>query len=134
MSETTRQRADDWLRQQLAEDPPIGLKLIDGDVVLGTLVTTEARTGNDGGEFEVAVLGEADVSGMADPPENFDDDQFVSLSISGASIKRQWDRLQPHPGERIGIRRIYKTKTSKGQDTVIYNLRVFRPEDDGRAG
>ena len=131
MSETTLQRADDWLREHLAEDPPIGLKLLDGDVVLGTLVTTEARTGNDGGEFEVAVLGEADLSAMADPPEEFDEDQLVSLSISGASIKRQWDRLQPHSGERIGVRRLYKTKTSKGQDTVLYNLRVYRPEGDG---
>jgi len=131
MSETTLQRADDRLREQLAEDPPIALKLLDGDVVLGTLITTEARTGNDGGEFEVAVLGEANLSAMADPPEEFDEDQLVSLSISGASLKRQWDRLQPHPGERIGIRRIYKTKTSKGQDTVIYNLRVDRPEGDG---
>jgi hypothetical protein len=131
MSETTLQRADDRLREQLAEDPPIALKLLDGDVVLGTLITTEARTGNDGGEFEVAVLGEANLSAMADPPEEFDEDQLVSLSISGASLKRQWDRLQPVPGERIGIRRIYKTKTSKGQDTVIYNLRVDRPEGDG---
>ena len=131
MSETTLPRADEWLREQLAEDPPIGLKLLDGDVVLGTLVGTEARTGNDGTEFEVAILGEADVTGMADPPEGVDDDQFVSLSISGASIKRQWDRLQPHPGERLGVRRIYKTKTSKGQDTVLYNLRVYRPEGDG---
>jgi hypothetical protein len=130
MSQNTLQRADDWLREHLAEDPPIGLKLLDGDVVLGTLVTTEARTGNDGGEFEVAVLGEANLSAMADPPEEFDEDQLVSLSISGASIKRQWDRLQPHPGERIGIRRLYKTKTSKGQDTVLYNLRVYRAEDD----
>jgi hypothetical protein len=131
MSETTLQRADDRLREQLAEDPPIALKLLDGDVVLGTLITTEARTGNDGGEFEVAVLGEANLSAMADPPEEFDEDQLVSVSISGASLKRQWDRLQPVPGERIGIRRIYKTKTSKGQDTVIYNLRVDRPEGDG---
>jgi hypothetical protein len=131
MSETTLQRADDRLREQLAEDPPIALKLLDGDVVLGTLITTEARTGNDGGEFEVAVLGEANLSAMADPPDEFDEDQLVSLSISGASLKRQWDRLQPVPGERIGIRRIYKTKTSKGQDTVIYNLRVDRPEGDG---
>ena len=131
MSETTLQRADDWLREHLAEDPPIGLKLLDGDVVLGTLVTTEARTGNDGGEFEVAVLGEADLGGMADPPDEFDEDALVSVSVSGASLKRQWDRLQPKPGERIGIRRLYKTKTSKGQDTVLYNLRVFRPEGDG---
>jgi hypothetical protein len=131
MSETTLQRADDRLREQLAEDPPIALKLLDGDVVLGTLITTETRTGNDGGEFEVAVLGDANLSGMADPPEEFDEDQLVSLSISGASLKRQWDRLQPHPGERIGVRRIYKTKTSKGQDTVIYNLRVDRPQGDG---
>ena len=131
MSEATLQRADDWLREQLAEDPPITLKLLDGDVVLGTLVTVETRTGNDGGEFEVAVLGEADLSGMADRPDEFDEDQLVSLSISGASLKRQWDRLQPHPGERLGIRRIYKTKTSKGQDTVLYNLRVFRPDGDG---
>ena len=118
MSESTLQRADDWLREHLAEDPPIGLKLLDGDVVLGTLVTEETRTGNDGGEFEVAVL-------------EFDEDALVSVSVSGASLKRQWDRLQPKPGERIGIRRLYKTKTSKGQDTVLYNLRVFRPEGDG---
>jgi hypothetical protein len=131
MSETTLQRADDRLREQLAEDPPIGLKLLDGDVVLGTLITTETRTGNDGGEFEVAVLGDANLGDMADPPDEFDEDQLVSLSISGASIKRQWDRLQPKPGERIGVRRIYKTKTSKGQDTVIYNLRVDRVEGDG---
>lgn len=131
MSMPTLQRADDWLREQLAEDPPIGLTLLDGDVVLGTLVTTETRTGKDGGEFEVAILGEADLSGMADTPDEFDDDQLVSLSISGVNMKRQWDRLQPHPGERIGIRRIYKTKTSKGQDTVLYNLRVYRPEGDG---
>jgi hypothetical protein len=131
MSETTLQRADDRLREQLAEDPPIALKLLDGDVVLGTLITTEARTGNDGGEFEVAVLGEANLSAMADPPDEFDEDALVSVSVSGASLKRQWDRLQPVPGERIGIRRIYKTKTSKGQDTVIYNLRVDRPEGDG---
>jgi hypothetical protein len=131
MSEQTVARADDWLREHLAEDPPIGLKLLDGDVVLGTLVTEETRTGNDGGEFEVAVLGEADLDGMADPPDEFDEDALVSVSISGASLKRQWDRLQPKPGERIGIRRLYKTKTSKGQDTVIYNLRVYRLEGDG---
>jgi hypothetical protein len=130
MSEQTVARADDWLREHLAEDPPIGLKLLDGDVVLGTLVTEETRTGNDGGEFEVAVLGEADLDGMADPPDEFDEDALVSVSISGASLKRQWDRLQPKPGERIGIRRLYKTKTSKGQDTVLYNLRVYRAEDD----
>ena len=131
MSEQTVARAKDWLREHLAEDPPIGLTLLDGDVVLGVLITTETRTGNDGGEFEVAVLGDADLGDMADPPEEFDEDQLVSLSISGASIKRQWDRQQPHPGEWIGVRRLYKTKTRKGQDTVLYNLRVYRPEGDG---
>jgi hypothetical protein len=129
MSEQIPARADEWLREQLAEDPPVSLKLIDGDVVLGTLVATETRTGKDGDEFEVAVLGEADLGGMADAPE-IDDEQFVSLSISAATIKRQWDRLEPHAGERIGFRRIYKTKNSKGQDTVLYNLRVYRPDGD----
>jgi hypothetical protein len=134
MSENTLPRADEWLREQLAENPPVQLKLLDDDLVLGTLVRQEARQDDKGNEFEVAVIGEVDVTAMADPPGGLDGDEFASFSISGVNIKRQWDQLDPKPGERIGVRRIRSVKTNQGRDTVIYNLRVFRPEDDGRAG
>jgi hypothetical protein len=134
MSENTLPRADDWLREQLAENPPVQIKLLDDDLVLGTLIREEARQDDKGNEFEVAVIGEVDVTDMADPPDGLDGDEFASFSISGANIKRQWDQLKPKPGERIGVRRIRSVKTNQGRDTVLYNLRVYRPEGDGSAG
>src|SRR5436190_9000600 len=78
MSENTLQRAYDRLREQLAEDPPVMVKLLDGDIVLGVLVGVESREDAKGNEFEVAILGEVDVTGVSDLDEGFDEEQLVS--------------------------------------------------------
>jgi hypothetical protein len=130
MLEETVARPDQWLRQQLAEDPPVPLKLLDGDVVLGTLVRVEARDGEDG-EWHVAILGEVDLADVADAPE-LDGDQFVSLSLSHAAVKRRWEQLDPKPGERVGFRRIGTMKGSKGRDFTMFTVAVYRYDGDGR--
>jgi hypothetical protein len=129
MSEATVARSDDWLRDQLAENPPVPLKLLDGDVVLGTLVRIESRDGEDG-DWNVAILGEVDVSEVADPPD-LDNDGFVSLSLSHAAVKRRWEKLDPKPGERVGFRRIGTMRGSKGRDFTLFTVAVYRPDGDG---
>jgi hypothetical protein len=130
MSETTLQRADEWLREQLAVEPPIPVKLADGDQLFGTFVRTEERTttDEDGTErqYEVAVFGEANLDDVTTVPKGFDGDQLIEYSLSGVNLRRQWDEQQPRPGERVGIRRLWESRTSKGQPVVIYNLAIHR--------
>jgi hypothetical protein len=133
MSETTLQRADDRLREQLAVDPPIPVKLVDGDQLFGTLVRQEERTATDKDgterQYEVAVFGEANLDDVTSIPKGFDGDQLIEYALSGVNLKRQWDEQQPRPGERVGIRRLWESRTAKGQPVVIYNLAVDRDGD-----
>jgi hypothetical protein len=138
VSGITLQRADDWLDDQLAIDPPIAVKLVDGDKFKGTFVRTEERTttDKDGTErqYEVAVFGEANLDDVTSIPKGFDGDQLIEYALSGVNLKRQWDEQQPRPGERVGIRRLWESRTSKGQPVVIYNLAVYRSDTaDGDA-
>jgi hypothetical protein len=132
MSESTLQRADDWLDEQLAIEPPLPVKLVDGDKFKGTFVRTEERTttDKDGAErqYEVAVFGEASLDDVTAIPKGFDGGQLIEYALSGVNLKRQWDEQQPRPGERVGIRRLWESRTSKGQPVVIYNLAVYRSD------
>jgi hypothetical protein len=135
MSETTLQRADNRLREQLEVDPPLKLTLVEGDLFFGTLVREEERTATnkDGEEshYEVAVFGKANLDDVTTVPKGFDGSQLVEVSLSGSILKRKWDELQPRPGERVGIRRLWETRTRAGRDAVEYNLAVDR---DGNVG
>jgi hypothetical protein len=130
MSETTIQRADDRLREQLEVDPPLKVTLVEDDLFFGTLVRQEERTATnkDGEEshYEVAVFGEANLDGLTTIPKGWDGSQLVEVSLSGSILKRKWDELQPRPGERVGIRRLWETRTRAGRDAVEYNLAVDR--------
>jgi hypothetical protein len=134
MSENTLQRAHDRLRAKLKVDPPIPAKLaVEDDEILGTLVRVETRTAvNDKGEerhYDVAVLGEANLDGLTTIPKGWDGAQLVEVPLSGSILKRKWDELQPRPGEVVGIRRLWETKTRAGRDAVDYNLAVDRDGD-----
>jgi hypothetical protein len=48
------------------------------------------------------------------------------VSLSGSILKRKWDELEPRPGERVGIRRLWEIKTLAGREAVDYNLEVYR--------
>jgi hypothetical protein len=133
MSETTLQRADDRLREQLEVDPPLKLTLVEGDLFFGTLVRVEERTAtNDKGEeshYEVAAFGEANLDDVTTVPKGFDGSQLVEYSLSGYILKREWDEQQPRPGERVGIRRLWEIRTRAGRDAVDYNVAVDRDGD-----
>jgi hypothetical protein len=135
MPKNTLQRADDRLREQLKVDPPLKLTLVEDDEFFGTLVREEERTATnkDGEEshYEVAVFGDASLDEMTTVPKGFDGSQLVEVSLSGAILKRKWDELQPRPGERVGIRRLWETRTRAGRDAVEYNLAVDRDGDVG---
>jgi hypothetical protein len=134
MSESSLQRAHEQLRAQLKIDPPIPAKLTaEDDEVLGTLIRVERRTAvNDKGEeshYDVAVLGEANLDGLTTIPRGWDGAQLVEVSLSGSILKRKWDELAPRPGEVVGIRRLWETKTRAGRDAVDYNVAVDRDGD-----
>jgi hypothetical protein len=135
MSETTLQRAYDRLREQLEVDPPLKVTLVEGDQFFGVLVREEERTATnkDGEEshYEVAVFGDATLDDVTTVPKGFDGSQLVEVSLSGSILKRKWDELQPRPGEPVGIRRLWETRTRAGRDAVEYNLAVDR---DGNVG
>jgi hypothetical protein len=134
MSENTLQRAHDRVRAKLKVDPPIPAKLaVEDDEIVGTLVRVETRAAvNDKGEerhYDVAVLGEANLDGLTTIPKGWDGAQLVEVPLSGSILKRKWDELAPRPGEVIGIRRLWETKTRAGRDAVDYNLAVDRDGD-----
>jgi hypothetical protein len=136
MPETTLQRAHDRLRAKLKIDPPLPAKLTaTDDEVLGTLVRVESRTAvNDKGEeshYDVAVLGDASLDGLTTIPKGWDGGQLVEVSLSGSILKRKWDELAPRPGEVVGIRRLWETRTRAGRDAVDYNVVVDRDGDIG---
>jgi hypothetical protein len=136
MSENTLQRAHERLRARLKIDPPIPAKLaVEDDEVLGTLVRVEKRTAvSEKGEeshYEVAVLGDANLDGLTTIPKGWDGAQLVEVSLSGSILKRKWDELAPRPGEVVGIRRLWETRTRAGRDAVDYNLAVDRNGDVG---
>jgi hypothetical protein len=77
----------------------------------------------------VAILGEANLDGLTTIPKGWDGTQLVEVSLSGSILKRKWDELQPQPGEVVGIRRLWETKTRAGRDAVEYLVAVDRDGD-----
>jgi hypothetical protein len=134
MSEHSLQRAHDRLRAKLKIDPPIPAKLTaEDDEILGTLVRVERRTAvNDKGEerhYDVAVLGDANLDGLTTIPKGWDGAQLVEVPLSGSILKRKWDELEPRPGEVVGIRRLWETRTRAGRDAVEYIVAIDRDGD-----
>jgi hypothetical protein len=139
MSESSLQRAHDWLRAKLKIDPPVPAKLTaTDDEILGTLVRVERRTAvSEKGEenhYDVAVLGDADLDGLTTVPKGWDGAQLIEVSLSGSILRRKWDELAPQPGDVVGIRRLWETRTRAGRDAVDYNVAVFRLGDAGQDG
>jgi len=70
------------------------------------------------------------LTGLTTIPKGWDGTQLVEVSLSGVALRRMWDELQPRPGEVVGIRRLWETRTRAGRDAVEYLVAVDR---DGSA-
>lgn len=122
---------DDDLRERLAQDPPIPIKLADGDLVIGDFLGYDRKTSFDYGDFFVAVMENPDVSGVEFPPE-LATDATINVALFHEALKNQFKRLRPKKGDRLAIKRIGKVK-SQNSGRVFTNYSVASANEDASA-
>ena len=114
------------LHDRLDEDPPILVKLADGDMFEGDWSHLE-RGETSYGPCLVAVFDSPDVSGMLEPPE-IPDGGRASVWLFHEALLSRLKRLRPAKGDRIGIKRI--GKATSGNDRQFVNYSVASERDD----
>lgn len=114
--------ADAALRDRLAQDPPVPVKLADGDLVIGDFLGYDRKTSFEFGDFFVAVFENPDVSGVQFPPE-LEKDATVNVALYHEALRNQFKRLRPAKGDRLAIKRIGKVKsTNSGRIFTNYSV------------
>jgi hypothetical protein len=114
------------LHDRLDEDPPVSVKLADGDVFVGTFDHLERGESAYGGCL-IAVFTSPDVSGLLEPPE-IPDGGRASVWLFHEALLSRLKRLRPAKGDRLGIKRL--GKATSGNDRQFVNYAVASERDD----
>jgi hypothetical protein len=114
---TAEQEELERLRQQMADDDGVPAQMWDpepGESLLAEVLRYEERT-TKVGPCRVAVVREIDT-----------DDEW-SVWLSRSVLRNEFDKQEPRPGDKIGLKFHGEKSTRNGQSTYfLYTLRVIR--------
>jgi len=108
------------LQDRLDEDPPVSIKLNDGDVFVGTYDHLE-RGESVYGPCLIAVFTDPDTSKMLEPTE-IPKDRQASLWLFHEALLSRFKRLRPQKGDRLGVKRIGKATSGNDRQFVDYSV------------
>lgn len=116
------------LHDRLDEDPPVSIKLNDGDVFGGDWDHLE-RGESAYGPCLIAVFTDPDTSKMLEPVE-IPKGGRASVWLFHEALLSRLKRLRPQKGDRIYIKRIGKATSGNDRQFVNYSV-VSEREDAG---
>jgi hypothetical protein len=113
---------DDELRQRMADIPPVPCPLQTNDIVIGDFLSYDVRTSAEYGDFYIAILENADVKGVKEPPDLVLGDGRVTVALFHQAARSEFRRARPQRGDRIAFQRLPRTTSKGGRSYVPYRL------------